>query len=111
MSLFAKYLSVDRVSDGDTVTATTSGGTKLRLRLLGIDAPEVANDKKPGQPYGEEAREYLEHLIGGKVVRVDADGSDGNYGNRVRLRVMHASTLPCAVKELSARAGPFGRVN
>jgi endonuclease YncB( thermonuclease family) len=72
-SLVAK---VDRVTDGDSVTATTSDGTKLRIRLLGIDAPEIANGAKPGQPFGEEAREYLDHLIGGKVVSVDAYGPD-----------------------------------
>jgi endonuclease YncB( thermonuclease family) len=32
--------------------------------------------KKPGQPYAEEARDYLDHLIGGKTVRVDAYGPD-----------------------------------
>ena len=29
---------VDRVSDGDTLIATTSEGTRLRIPLLGIDA-------------------------------------------------------------------------
>jgi hypothetical protein len=41
-------------------------------RLLGIDAPEIAHGTKPGQPFGEEARGYLDHLIGGKTVRMDA---------------------------------------
>ena len=68
--------NVQRVSDGDTVIAMTADGTKLRIRLLGIDAPEVGHDKKPGQPYGEEARDYLDHLIGGKPVRVDVVGQD-----------------------------------
>ncbi len=45
---------IERVSDGDTVTAITSNQTKRRLRLLGIDAPEVAHGAKLGQPYGEE---------------------------------------------------------
>ncbi len=72
-SLVAK---VDRVSDGDSVIATTDDGTKLRIRLLGIDAPEIANGAKPGQPFGEEARDYLDHLIGGKVVHADAYGPD-----------------------------------
>ncbi len=67
---------VERVSDGDTVTAVTSNQTKLRIRLLGIDAPEVPHGKEPGQPYGEEARDFLDHLIGGKTVRVDAYGPD-----------------------------------
>ena len=48
----------------------------MRIRPLGIDAPEVAHDNKPGQPYGEEARDYLDHLIGGKTIRVDAYGRD-----------------------------------
>ena len=68
--------TVERVSDGDTITALTSEGTKLRIRLLGVDAPEVPHGSKPGQPYGEEARDYLDHLIGGKTVRVDAYGPD-----------------------------------
>jgi endonuclease YncB( thermonuclease family) len=35
--------TVERVSDGDTLVATTANQTKLRLRLLGIDAPENAH--------------------------------------------------------------------
>ena len=71
-----RTITVERVSDGDTITALTSEGTKLRIRLLGIDAPEIAHGKKPGQPFGEEARDYLNHLIGGKTVRLDAHGPD-----------------------------------
>ena len=67
---------VQHVSDGDSVTALSDNNTKLRLRLLGIDAPEVAHNGKPGQPLGEEARDYLDHLIGGKTIRVDAYGPD-----------------------------------
>ncbi len=67
---------VVRISDGDTLVATAGNGTKLRIRLLGIDAPEVAHGEKPGQPFGVEARDYLDHLIGGKTVRVDAYGPD-----------------------------------
>jgi len=68
--------TVERVSDGDTVVAITANQTKLRIRLLGIDAPEIPRGKKPGQPYGQEARDYLDHLIGGKTVRVDVYGYD-----------------------------------
>ncbi len=67
---------VQLVTDGDTITAITSEGTKLRIRMRGIDAPEVPHGEKPGQPFGEEARDYLDHLIGGKTVRVDAYGPD-----------------------------------
>jgi len=68
--------TVERVSDGDTVIAITANQTKLRIRLLGIDAPEVGHGKKPGQPFREEARDYLDHLIVGKTVRVDVYGYD-----------------------------------
>lgn len=67
---------VQRVSDGDSVTALSANGTTLRLRLLGIDAPEVAYDTKPGQPYGEEARTYLEQLVRGQRIRVQVFGTD-----------------------------------
>lgn len=67
---------VVRVSDGDTLIAISENGTKLRIRLLGIDAPEVPHSTKPGQPFGEEARDYLDHLVGGKMVRLDAFGPD-----------------------------------
>ncbi len=62
---------VERVSDGDSLIAVTSNHTKLRLRLLGIDAPEVPHADKLGQPFGEEVRDYPDHLIDGKTVRVD----------------------------------------
>lgn len=68
--------TVQRVADGDTVTAISANGPKLRIRLPGIDALEIPHGNKPGQPYGEEARDNLDHLIGGKTVRVDVYGSD-----------------------------------
>ena len=68
--------SVQRVADGDSITALSDNGTKLRIRFLGIDAPQIPHGDQPGQPYGEEARDYLDHLIGGKTVRVDAYGPD-----------------------------------
>ncbi len=41
-----------------------------------IDAPGIPHGRKPGQLCGEEARDYLDHLIGGKTVRVDSYGPD-----------------------------------
>jgi micrococcal nuclease len=67
---------VERVSDGDTIVAIAENGTKLRIRLLGIDAPEVAHSPKPGQPYGKEAHDYLARLIGGRTIQVQTYGPD-----------------------------------
>ncbi len=66
------------VSDGDTFKLGTLEGTKLRVRLYGIDAPErekinlrTGMISKHGQPYGEEAFGALKSKISDKKVRVD----------------------------------------
>lgn len=41
-----------------------------------IGASEVPHGDKPGLPFGEGAWDYLDHLIGGKTMRVDAYGPD-----------------------------------
>jgi endonuclease YncB( thermonuclease family) len=45
---------VERVADGDTVTVITPTQTKLRIRMLGIDAPEPP--KAPNSPASPMAR-------------------------------------------------------
>ena len=45
-----------RISDGDTVILEDSKGVKHKIRLDGIDAPEI------GQKYGMESKIYLEDL-------------------------------------------------
>ncbi len=42
-----RIAAVERVSDGDTVIATTANGTTLRIRLPGIDAGEGAPTATP----------------------------------------------------------------
>jgi endonuclease YncB( thermonuclease family) len=70
--------SVTAVSDGDTFKIGTIEGTRLKIRLYGIDAPETEKINrstgmisKQGQPYGEEAFGALKSKILGKKVRVD----------------------------------------
>jgi endonuclease YncB( thermonuclease family) len=71
---------VEKVHDGDTVRL--AGGE--RVRLLGIDAPEM-REGKPGrtgpfpEPGAVEASEALRKMVGGKVVRVVRRGHD-RYG-------------------------------
>jgi len=62
---------VTRVIDGDTVVTETSNGTRLKVRLYGIDAPELARAGKPGQPFAPESTSYLSSLVLGKTVRLD----------------------------------------
>lgn len=53
------------VSDGDTVVVIDRDGTKHRIRIAGIDAPEK------GQPYGEAARSHLGELLAGRTAQVE----------------------------------------
>lgn len=70
--------TVTKISDGDTIHLNAPEQTKLRVRLYGIDAPETekvnshtGRVSKPGQPYGEEAKNALESKIMGKQVKLD----------------------------------------
>lgn len=85
------------VSDGDTVrflhaptwfhTSTLAEGEKLSevalpIRVCTIDTPETAKFGKPGQPYGEEAKECLKSLVEDKIVHVKLLQKD-QYGRGV----------------------------
>jgi micrococcal nuclease len=79
----SEHWQVVSVADGDTLTVS-SDGRKERLRLCGIDAPEVAHGNKPGQPLGKEATEKLQSLVGNAgsdviVVPIEKD----RYGRTV----------------------------
>lgn len=62
---------VTKVSDGDTIQVTDALGTKVKVRLYGIDAPETAKGIKAGQPYGAEAYEALRSKVANQTVRLD----------------------------------------
>lgn len=61
---------VEMINDGDTVTLLDTAGQRVRVRLLGIDAPEL------DQPRGREARAALAAKLAGGVVRVEGDARD-----------------------------------
>ncbi len=73
----SRWVTVASVFDGDTFR--TNAGEKVRL--LGINCPEVAHDRQAAQPFGNEAKRRLVSLIAGKTVRLllDADKKD-KYG-------------------------------
>jgi endonuclease YncB( thermonuclease family) len=67
-----------QVSDGDTFKLETTEGTKLKVRIYGIDAPEkekfsrrTGKISKLGQPYGDEAYNALGSKILSKKVKVE----------------------------------------
>ena len=52
------------ISDGDTCDVLTADRKTIRLRWNAIDAPET------GQPFGNNAKQWVSDRIGGKMVRV-----------------------------------------
>lgn len=52
------------VYDGDTLSVTDlSGNNKRKIRIIGIDTPEIAHHQQKAQQYGAKAREELRVLL------------------------------------------------
>lgn len=77
--------SVERVVDGDTFVASAGARRHVRVRLIGIDAPESVRPDAPVECHGRAAGALLERLLpaGTRVraayqgrVRRDAHGRD-----------------------------------
>jgi len=68
------------ISDGDTITILTADKTQVKIRLVGIDAPEK------GQPFGQKSKDHLASLVFAKLVSVEHSKTD-RYG-RTLGRVM-----------------------
>lgn len=61
------------VVDGDTLRVSVDGTTE-RLRIIGIDAPELSNDECLAQ----ESASMMQHLVQSKSVRIAADSTQAD---------------------------------
>jgi endonuclease YncB( thermonuclease family) len=61
---------VGRVLDGDTIELITSSSSKVKIRLLGIDAPESS------QSFGKESTDNLKRLSDSRTVKAICIGLD-----------------------------------
>ena len=62
---------VRAVINGDTIVVSNVG----RVRLLGIDAPDIAHGQATPAPFGREARDRLTALLLNRWVRLELDGA------------------------------------
>jgi len=84
------------VADGDTITVEPiQGGDRVRVRLQGIDAPEI------NQPYGQAARAFVSEAVLYKEVHLASERND-RYG-----RIVAVVEVPGAgvLQELLLEAG------
>lgn len=65
--------TVIRVTDGDTVTLQTPTGGHLKVRLLSIDAPEIAHGSTPADCGGPQAKTALHDLVQDRTVHLTTD--------------------------------------
>lgn len=66
------------VHDGDTITVLTNENNQLKIRLNGIDAPELHQD------FGQRSRQYLASLVFGKTIEIVPISLD-QYGRTVAI--------------------------
>lgn len=63
------FYRVKKVFDGDTLLLTNG----QKVRLLGINSPEVAHRNNPAEPGGEEARHWLTLHVAQQKIRLEMD--------------------------------------
>lgn len=68
------YFKVSKVVDGDTFWVDDGSEKGVKIRLIGIDAPESRNvfKKKKGY-FGPESKAYLKDLLENQLVRLEYD--------------------------------------
>ena len=66
------------IHDGDTFTLLDGSNTQIKVRLHGIDCPELH------QAYGSKAKDYTSGLIFGKQVTLKTNGKD-RYGRTIAI--------------------------
>ena len=75
------------VHDGDTLTVSLNGG-KEKVRLIGIDAPELTQT-----PWGTQAQEALERLVLDRIVQLETDITEPDQYGRLLAYVYTGGTF------------------
>jgi len=71
--------------DGDTFDAV-DGTSKVRVRILGIDAPEISHDGSPPACGADDATAALKRLVDGQPVSIQSDprsAAQDQYGRQL----------------------------
>jgi micrococcal nuclease len=94
---------VVRVLDGDTIELENGD----RIRLLGIDAPEI------GEPFSQEAKLALEGMLLGKRVTIEKDAAwnKDKYGRLLRYVFLEDELVNCEMVRLGLAENLAGEVS
>ena len=95
---------VQKVVDGDTIDINMNG-TTTRLRLIGIDTPEVVDPRKPVQCFGPEASAEAHKLLEHVWVRIESDAVAGTHDKYGRTLAYVFLTDGTSYNEFMIREG------
>lgn len=86
--------TVVKVADGDTITVLSQQGQKLKVRLLGIDAPET------NQKHGKAASVWLREQIMNERVLLHIADTDryGRHVAKVLAKPIQCQVNPCPLE-------------
>lgn len=72
------------VHDGDTITVKFDGHTE-KVRLVGIDSPELKDERQAYRDAGYAARDYARLRLGGETVTLETEPRQGDRDKYSRL--------------------------
>jgi micrococcal nuclease len=102
---------VERVVDSDTVVANLEGQS-VKVRLIGVDAPESVDPRKPVERFARESAAFLRRLVEGKRVRLVGEPAGARidrYGRTLAYLYLEPGGL-FVNRELVARGYAFAYV-
>jgi micrococcal nuclease len=105
----AHEVVVTEVTDGDTIRVTSPDGTETKIRIVGIDSPEVKDPRKPVQCWGPEASQYATTVLLNRMVVLVPDPTQDaidRYGRT--LAYVELADGPNAGQDFSTMAAAQG---
>lgn len=87
--------TVVSVMDGDTVRVRLTDGKEEKVRIIGLDAPEVS----PLECFGKESSSHLSALIAGKGVTLESEPQDDrdSFGRLLRYITFNGQDIGAAM--------------
>jgi micrococcal nuclease len=82
------------VHDGDTITVRVDGRTEM-VRLVGIDAPDMDDERQDYRDAGYAARNYARSRLNGETVTLETEPRQGDrdrYGRLLRYVILGDGT-------------------
>ncbi len=96
---------VTRIVDGDTIYVRFSSGLEEKVRLIGVNAPEINHPTKGEEPFGVESAEYTYNMLDNMIVWLEFDeGERDQYGRMLAYLWMEK---PEATSDAEIRAKMF----